>query len=825
MASPIECIRFKAKNQEVAEERIQELEELIEQLRRQDAALSEVQLAEKALGIVEFRLRQRRSWAARQTAVLQSVTDRAALGGGDPAKTFRALRSVFANDPAREFSHLPSFESIALTETNRGVKIMFEALRGARAKMLGFSQDSRALELMLREVRGESTGDATAKAWADAWREMDEYFVRRRQYFGSPVVKREGWFPQQHDPKKIGRVPKAEWVDFIYKRLDRKQMIDVETNAPMTDEQLQRILNDIYENSLTNGASKIRLGRGRAPYGYVTRAEDSRFLHFESTEAFLEYDRRFGSGGDLFSLMVGHMQHMGREIATLKLLGPDPSKTVQVMKDLLAQTGAERGLINQIDWAYDSATGRMNIPDNVNFAAAGQSVRNVLTGTLLSKAALLAVPGDLATTRLAAQFNGIPAWRAWTQIFKHAVSQVKGDKDRMTELGANLLLGAESYMHTALGMQRFMGEFEGPRATRMFADVMLRTTGLTPWTQASRQGFGTVFLGQLASHAKRFDFDQLAKRNPRLHESLRSYGITAEDWAKLRDPKFHRQHGGGSYIDTDLIFKEGEDDLGQRVMQMILTERDRGVIASTVRTRMAVLKGTRPGGFIGEIWRSLSMFYQFPTGFFQQVYQSTWRNPAFSTGRKAATIADAVISLTIAGAIAQQANELIKGRDPDPRMWDIDPDDPESFKRAAAFWSSAMVRGGALPIMGDYLSRDLGSWGALGTQAIGPVGALVTDVAGLTVSNLHEMAEGRETNFGRDVVDFGRKYTPLMNSWMVGLAADRLIWDRLQQHVDPDAYSRFNKGMRERMRERGQMDWWAPGETEPSRAPQLGSGR
>lgn len=823
MANPIECIRFKAKNRKVDDERVQELEELVERLRQQDAGLSEIQLAEKALGIVEFRLKQRRSWAARQTAIIQSVTDRAALGGDDVDKTFRALRSVFANDPAREFSHLPSFESVALTETNRGVKIMFEALKGARAKMLGFSQDTRAPELMLREVRGENTGDATAKAWADAWREMDEYFVRRRQYFGSPVVKREGWFPQQHDPKKIARVPKEEWVNFTYKRLSRKDIIDVETGAPMTDDQLQQVLGDIYDNSLTNGASKIQPGRGRSTYGYATRAEESRFLHFESTEAFLEYDRRFGSGGDIFSLMVGHMEHMGREIATLKLLGPDPPKTVQVMKDLLRQTGADENLVRQIDWAHDSATGRLNIPLNANFAAAGQATRNILTGTLLGKAVLTAVPGDLATTRLAAQFNGLPTWRAWTQIFKHAVSQLKGDKDQMAELGANLLLGAESYMHTALGMQRFLGEFEGPRATRMFADVMLRATGLTPWTQASRQGFSTMFLGQLASHAKRFDFEQLARDKPRLHETLQSYGITAEDWAKLRDSRFHRQHGGGSYLDTDLIFREGEEDLGQRVMQMILTERDRGIIASTVRSRMAVVRGNRPGGITEELMRALTMFWQFPVGFYQQIYQSTFRNPAFSSGRKATTIADAVISMTIAGAIAQQANELIRGRDPDPRMWDIDPDDPDSFKRAGAFWSSAMVRGGAAPIVGDYLSRDLGAWGTFGMQVVGPVGGAAVDIAGLTISPLHDLLSGDETTVLKDLASAGRKYTPLMNSWMAGLAADRLIWDRLQQHVDPDAYSRFNRGMRERMRERGQMDWWAPGETEPSRAPQLGS--
>ena len=60
---------------------------------------------------------------------------------------------------------------------------------------------------------------------------------------------------------------------------------------------------------------------------------------------------------------------------------------------------------------------------------------------------------------------------------------------------------------------------------------------------------------------------------------------------------------------------------------------------------------------------------------------------------------------------------------------------------------------------------------------------------------------------------------PGANTWYTRLAWQRLVTDQLHYLTNPNAHRTFRERERRLERESGQGYWWAPGETEPRRAP------
>ena len=130
--------------------------------------------------------------------------------------------------------------------------------------------------------------------------------------------------------------------------------------------------------------------------------------------------------------------------------------------------------------------------------------------------------------------------------------------------------------------------------------------------------------------------------------------------------------------------------------------------------------------------------------------------------------------VSVMGAIAVQARNIIKGKDPQ------DMRDPK-------FCAQAFAQGGAAGICRDFLFADANRFaqGPVET-ARGLVAGLIDDSTRLTLGNLQQMLRGQETRFGKEAVNFAKRYTPGSNTWYaVGI---RLFWDRLQEAADPQAH-------------------------------------
>ena len=92
--------------------------------------------------------------------------------------------------------------------------------------------------------------------------------------------------------------------------------------------------------------------------------------------------------------------------------------------------------------------------------------------------------------------------------------------------------------------------------------------------------------------------------------------------------------------------------------------------------------------------------------------------------------------------------------------------------------------------MGDYCAAVL-IGGSLAQTTAGPVFQFGDDVRRLLIGNALQGAGGADTNTGRELMNFLRRYTPGGSVWYARLGYERLIVDELQRHLDPRANQQF----------------------------------
>jgi hypothetical protein len=182
------------------------------------------------------------------------------------------------------------------------------------------------------------------------------------------------------------------------------------------------------------------------------------------------------------------------------------------------------------------------------------------------------------------------------------------------------------------------------------------------------------------------------------------------------------------------------------------------------------------------------------------------------TGR-AAYIATLVAATTVLGALSMQIREVLAGRDPR----NLNPFAEHGVRN----WMKAMLAGGSLGIYGDFLFSDSTQYGNGPTSTmLGPVVGLGEDIFNLTQGNIVQALQGKDTNFGAELVKFARSNLPGANLWYTKAAMDHLIFHRLQEYFSPGYLSQMR---RRAQREFGQSYWWEPGQVMPERAPDIGA--
>lgn len=652
---------------------------------------------------------------------------------------------------------------------------MFAEIAKERPHVQSMLGDQRFNEDIVREMyelrEGGTPGrtkNEDAKFVASVFAKGAEVSRTDLNRLGANIGRLDGWAgPQVHDDAKLLKITAKEWADYIAPRLDTNRTFP----DAVSDAEVRHILEDVYTTITTGqgtGLGAARKGERVGPANLAKSLGKSRVLHFRDADAWIEYNGKFGHGS-IFSSIISHQQRAASTAAQMELYGPNPEIMLGSLIDQLrerirndhkvpAKDKAKQidtlnfgttGLGNSIGNAFAEMQGLTMSPTNHGWATLSANIRGVQTLAKLGSAVLTAAPTDTVTAAAASMFRGGGFWRG----FGRQVAGVLHGRPKGEQREISYLIGE--------GYDGFIGAVASPyMAHDGTAGWMHRRTigffkwnGLTWWTDVARSVAGRVASAEMGMRAAAA-WDKLPDR---YRHVLELNGLTAAKWDAIRSVEF-RASNGNSYVTPDLM-RNVEDaalapliegrlaklevkdpikretarqryladtrrELEMDVARFFADETSNAVVETDAASRRILLQGTRPGTFVGEVWRFMAQFKGFPIAFANRVL-----GRAFYGGRGATKgqrfvnnlpHSGALLSgLMMAGYAAMTMKDVSKGRWP-PR----DPSDPKVIL-------ASLTQGGTLGIYGDFLFGEVNRFGNTPLETgVGPTIGMASNVIG-----------------------------------------------------------------------------------------------
>jgi hypothetical protein len=737
---------------------------------------------------------RRKYLAALQAMAIQEITQNAL---SHPEGVARGVQSILGRDVTTK-SSWSNVDQRREAVFKLFVGQMADAIDAMRVTGLGFTQDRALIDDVVRELFGKSTGNARAAGFAKPVADAMEGARVRFNEAGGDIPFLKGWgLPQQHDARRIEKMGKPAWKNFITPKLDNTRMLN-DLGLPMTAQELDAALDNVYETITTRGMNGLIPGASGGKK-LANAHQDHRFLIFKDADAWLEYDKAVG-GGNPFNTILGHLETMAGDIANLEVLGPNPAHAFQVLRDTALKNGVDGFDISRIDAIWDVVgggrpKGHLSLSTVENLAA----VRNVLTSAQLG-AAMLAAPSDLAFMRQAASLAKLDQVRA----IKTFISLLDPSNAADRRTAARIGLGADMWTSRATAGNRY-GEITGFGASARAADLTMRLSGLAGWTQTGQQAIGLEWRMTMADK-RLLQWNDL---EPEYRKLMEEVGFAEADWDVVRHAPLESVRTGDA---LDLVALYQSDPSNPAVKRAVTLANE----AMETLSGLAIPSPDAPvrainamGGEKGTIGRELANFVLQYKSFPMAVilghgYRAAYMGSRGSAGTYLASLALTTMAM---GALSLQMKEIAKGRTP------REMDSPN-------FWGSAFLQGGGAGLLGDFLHSGMFGvnryGGSLLQTLAGPGSGLANDVVKLTLGQFGEVVEGEDTNIGADAAAFAGRYTPVLSSlWYARLGFERLVINQLEMLADPKVRKRWRADEKRTREEKGNKYWFRRGETAP----------
>jgi hypothetical protein len=755
------------------------------------------------------KLLKRRQKLLQVAAIKKLLVDEAkfknAFGQNDE---FDFLEAIYTKD---NYSNISSLEQRIDATTQLYLSDINEFLWNNRKKVGGFNRNKAQQNNIVKSMLGEKVDDAAAVEMGKALGEVFEKMRLRFNKLGGNIGKLEGgYFPVTHNAFAVRNTDMTEWIEFTKKHIAWDKMIDNKTGLPFTDGTITIALRDVYQSIRSEGYNKRTPGGALQGKSKANTRSDHRFLQWKDANAFLAYNEKFGVG-EPFDIAIAHVKSMSKDIAMMERLGTNPNATHQFLKDRLMNKYMNEGtdkqiakankIANRMDGYYGMLNGTLNTNINTWWGNSMAGLRSMLTAAQLGGAFISAV-SDINFQRMTRSMNGLPQINTISAVLKQ-MNPLKFEERAKAAVRLGLI--ADGLTTIAMHQQRMLGEVNAPEIANRIADGVLRVSLLNQWTTAGRWAFGMEFLGFMADNSKTAYKDL----NPKFRNTLNKYGIEEGKWDILRNTKTYT-HEGAEFFDINTLANRSDltedlrEDLAKQVLEMINVETNFAVPSASLKGRFMVGGEAQAGTLSGEIMKSILMYKNFGvTLIFTHMMRGMSQTSLTS---KAEYFASFLIGTTVMGAGAMQLKEMAKGRDPR---------DMTDYK----FWGAAMLQGGGLGIFGDFLNSNVNRYdSSISKTLVGSVGAFYDDAARLTVGNLYELANGKDTNIVDEGIRFFSKYTPGSSLWYSRLAMERMVIDQLRLWNNPGKTKKsFRKREKRYKKDYGQKFWWKPGQTSPNR--------
>lgn len=747
--------------------------------------------------------RDPQAWQGKtQAERLTEAADRAAqqlIGEAQAAKVRTAqnlqaqakLQSVAAKGAGAVFDELERVDSYRKGIERDYWRQALDAFDAVHGKLLGLVEDAKMAKALIDEIHGRDSGSAVAKKAAQAWLQVAEAMRLRANRMGADIGKLDyAYLPQSHDAAKLIRAGQDKWVADTLPLLDRSRYTNPDGKAA-TDAQLTDMLKAAWTTISTGGANKIEPGQHRAAGGLAgTPSSKAREIHFKGPDEFAAYQQVYGAKS-LLGSMQAHVGRMARDIALAENLGPNWNGNFQFARDTLRQAGQSTramGGLFDIESAFKTMTGAYNQPAHARLADISQGLRNIQVAAKLGGAVLSSFT-DAATLIVTSGFNRLPMHQLLANMIRSFGKDAK-------EFGNRSGLIADSIISDA---NRWAEGNIGAGWTSKAANLTMKASFMNAWTDWLRRAFSITMMAGLGK-LSRVDWGKLdAADRTRLERA----GFTEADWkvanaAKLEDWRDQKML-------TPESLGDGADQLRAKLLGYITDESEYAVVNPDLATRTIAQGSTQKGTAAGELWRSVMLFKSFPIAMITRHWDRALNDETMTGAGRLAYGSALLVGLTALGYASMSAKDIAKGRDP------RDVDDPKT-------WGAAFVQGGGFGLVGDFLFHDQNRFGNSITETLaGPVASTFADLVKLTVGNVQEAAQGKDTHAGAELVKFMAANTPGASLWYARGAIDRAFLHSMQEALSPGYIARV-KAAGEKQ---GSRYWFEPGKLEPARAPDL----
>lgn len=623
---------------------------------------------------------------------------------------------------------------------------------------------------------------------------------------------------QSHDEVKIRNAGLDEWRAFVRDRLDPDRTFD----GADPDVFLEQVWNALSSGVHHRTPTEAPLLGFKGPANLGRRVSQERVLHFKSADDWMAYNRRFGQGSLINSVMFG-LRRAAQDTALLETFGSNPRAMFdRVRADLqqrhrtdqkkLSRLGRNVLGIDRLENQWAEIDGSTRIPGNLSFARVGAWVR---AGQTLSKLGMVTLSAfsDIPLYASEARYQG----RGLLSGFSGAVDNVvqgrrSGDQRRIADVWGAGMDGMMGDIHA-----RFANEDGPPGVMTSLINAFFKLNLLSWWTDAHKTGVALAMSRDLAFDAQ-LRWSELSPERRRLMEQ---FEISERDWDLLRTNAVREAADGRLYMMPDLIRevaddvlpdgtprqrRRARDELETRLRTMVADRVDFAVLTPGARERAILNQGTRIGTLGGEGLRAMTQFKSFPLAMvsrplgreaFARGAPNIWS--AIFRGRgDIVGLAGLIVSMTAFGFLSMTLKDLAKGRTPR---------DPEDL----GTWGAAFAQGGGAGIYGDFLLGEYNRFGqGVFETTLGPTAGSISELARLYSDALDGEASGAQA------FRLVQGHVPGINLFYTRMALDFLILHQIQEMLSPGSLRR----MEQRVREQNNQTFYLP----PSQAIPYGGG-
>ncbi|EME4727150.1 hypothetical protein VYM61_002843 [Acinetobacter baumannii] len=681
---------------------------------------------------------------------------------------------------------------------------------------LGIFTDQELVQKIVRERFGENTGDALAKKISDKMGDVFETMRDRFNRNGGDIGDLGNKFglPQTHNLEKIVKEGKEQWVNDVLPDQDVSMFVH-EDGSYYSQQEIRSLLEYTYDTLSSDGANKIEVGRqatGGGTSKVTNRHGESRVLHFKDADAWLRYQNKYG-GLPLVDLVEAHINGLSKDIAMVENLGSNPKTALKILMDAAAKKDWEKGIDEnktkssrkRIETMFDEFSGG-NSPQSQVLANLGTSYRSMNIFSMLGGTTITSIT-DQATIAKTAHVHGLSYRKAFGELLSQLNPANKADRELAHSLGlaTEEMLGSiarwsDDGLTSTHGMTAKLARISSGIATQV-----MRASFLNALTSASKVGFSKLLMEKYGRLSRSKAWNDLDAQD---RELLSNTGLDERAWQvfQLAEPVVDRE--GNQLMSARSIYeipdekltdfgdpKQVKDQVASQLQAHLLDEQGMAVIEAGLREKTLINVGAR-GTIAGEIFRGIVQFKSFSVAFLMRHGSRTMAQEGLKG--KAAYAIPLFVMTTLLGGLVVQLKELLNGNDPQT-MWDSD--DP---KKASSFFVRSAVQGGGLSFLGDILVAGTDTSGRDAHSFVaGPLGGDFESLLSLTVGNLTQYNEGKDTNFGNEAFKFVKGKVPAQNLWYTKAAINRMVFDEMQDTIAPGYREKaLRKAERQQDRER-----------------------